>query len=467
MTPSPPPGDPGLPDATPRAALPEPTLADAPSHSQDVWRRTRLWQIQPVRDVLVIALVLAVIYLGYLLRPVTVPLLLALALAYLVEPVVSRATSSGRLSRPFVAACLIVALTLTVVTPIVVGSGFAVAQGARAADAVAVNLTRLNNSVRNPDDERIREAVPRGVWRSTRDFLVDLRRRHPELAAADTTLPPADAASVRLPDSLRDPTTAERWADFAYDWLQSNMPAVQRWFSTSLIGSGRDAFTALWGILLSAFYLAFTLFLTLFFFFFVCSAWGRVKEHIVSLVPDRTLDRFIHVVSQMDRVIAAFVRGRLIISAILIVEFSLGYWLIGVPVPLIMGLAVGVLSIVPYLALVGVPVSILLMWLNPPAIEWQTAWWWVVLAPIALYWVCQATDDYIWTPMIQGKATGMDTPTILFAVMAGATLAGIYGVMVAIPTAACVKILLKEIFWPRFQAWAKGQSRDFLPISRA
>ena len=37
--------------------------------------------------------------------------------------------------------------------------------------------------------------------------------------------------------------------------------------------------------------------------------------------------------------------------------------------------------------------------------------------------------------------------------------------MIAIPVAACVKILLREVFWPRFEAWAEGRERDFLPIS--
>jgi len=40
------------------------------------------------------------------------------------------------------------------------------------------------------------------------------------------------------------------------------------------------------------------------------------------------------------------------------------------------------------------------------------------------------------------------------------------GVLIAVPVAACLKILLKEVFWPRFQAWAEGRERDFLPIAR-
>ncbi|MEO0632339.1 MAG: AI-2E family transporter, partial [Planctomycetota bacterium] len=92
--------------------------------------------------------------------------------------------------------------------------------------------------------------------------------------------------------------------------------------------------------------------------------------------------------------------------------------------------------------------------------------WWVIGAPLAVYFIGQALDDYVWTPLIQGKSTGMDTPTILFATLAGGALLGIYGLLLAIPLAACIKILLQEIFWPRFKQWSKGETPDFLPIPK-
>ena len=61
----------------------------------------------------------------------------------------------------------------------------------------------------------------------------------------------------------------------------------------------------------------------------------------------------------------------------------------------------------------------------------------------------------------------MDTPTILFASLAGGLLAGVYGLLVAIPVAACMKILVREVVWPQFKAWAEGRADDPLPISKA
>ena len=89
--------------------------------------RLHLWQIQGVRDVVLVALVIAVVYMGYALRSVTVPLLVAFGLAYLVEPVVQGLCRRFGLSRTAAVGALMatagVALVavLAVMVPVVVG----------------------------------------------------------------------------------------------------------------------------------------------------------------------------------------------------------------------------------------------------------------------------------------------------------------------------------------------------------
>ena len=66
----------------------------------------------------------------------------------------------------------------------------------------------------------------------------------------------------------------------------------------------------------------------------------------------------------------------------------------------------------------------------------------------------------------RGQATGMDALTVLLVVLAGGALLGFLGVVIAVPVAACIKILLEEIFWPRFKQWSHGETPDFLPIPK-
>ncbi|MEN0021104.1 MAG: AI-2E family transporter, partial [Planctomycetota bacterium] len=215
-----------------------------------------------------------------------------------------------------------------------------------------------------------------------------------------------------------------------------------------------------------AFSLGFMGFLTAFFFFFIATGWAKFLAFTDKLIPAKHRDEAHRLIGEFDRVISGFVRGRLIIALIQAVIFAILYTLIGTPAALLFGIVIGLLSIVPYLAIIGIPATIIAMWLDPAGPTWQNSWWWTLIAPIIVYNVGQAVDDYFLTPAIQGKATDMDTPTILFSSIAGGALLGVFGLLIAIPIAACVKILLREVFWPRFSAWVEGREKDFLPIDR-
>jgi len=79
------------------------------------WARLHLWQIQPIRDVLLLLAVFGLIILGYKASIVTVPLLLALMLAYLFEPVVRRIARGNPTRRKLAAGGLILSVLVFVV----------------------------------------------------------------------------------------------------------------------------------------------------------------------------------------------------------------------------------------------------------------------------------------------------------------------------------------------------------------
>ena len=104
---------------------PPPGTPPAPPSALYDWHQLRLWQIQPIRDLLLIAAVLGLIYLGYVISIVTVPLLLAMMLAYLLEPLVQLVTRRFKfISRQGVAAALILIVGLVVIVPVVIGISF-------------------------------------------------------------------------------------------------------------------------------------------------------------------------------------------------------------------------------------------------------------------------------------------------------------------------------------------------------
>lgn len=513
--------------------------------STDDWADRHFWELQPIRDVLLLLAIFGLLYVGYQTSIVTVPLLLAMLLAYLFEPVVKLITRSAHFSRQGAAALIIAASAFIVVVPLSALVFFGVTQGVGLVNSIRSDVLWLTSAVDRGEFDP--DSAPGDTWEQLAEALIDVKLIAEEEAtlrdkAADPSIetevepdaaPPdpgsddpfapfidgsaadlASGAAIERPgddspieevaeavlgqddgdvsepdadedadiesvagddavlfDSDGDPISADDRAQAALIW--SLYQDVEAWVTLNrerigqrVVGTGFNVVNWFIGGATSVGVIAFQAFLTAFFFFFVCTGWGRVLDFWESLIPERRKGRTIHLVKQMDKVIAGFVRGRLTIMLIQCVVFSIGYYLIGVPAALLVGFAVGVLSVVPYLALVGIPLSVGLMLLAGPEVGFRGEWWWQIGAPVAFYFIGQALDDYIWTPIIQGKSTDLDTPTVLFASIAGGALAGVYGLLIAIPVAACIKILVREVLWPRFREWAAGDREDPLPINR-
>jgi predicted PurR-regulated permease PerM len=480
-----------------------------------------LWQIQPLRDVMIVVAILGLLWLGYRLSIVTVPILLALLLAYLFEPVVRWATKRDRVRRPFVALSIIVISTLVVVAPAGFGIAFGLAQGSAFVQTQSANIQQLLKVLDKPEDKALRDGLPGERWRSLADWLIKQEARAAvdsavegakrgikgkdaepssnvndpgakpptpdaasENAAATLTKTETEAAAIQgaLTSTDSDPAVltddagsasilpmdlvasgVAQITSQAVEWLRNHAGDL----GARAVRVGAGALGTLGRVAGSFATLLFGGFLTLFFFYFFCVSWDRVLSAFKELVPIAAQPRAFELASRMDRVIAGFVRGRLTICLCQMVLFTIAYLIIGVPAAFIVGPIVGLLTLVPYGASVGMPVAMLLMALNPTLHnDIRDSWWFIVGAPMLVQGISQVLDDYILTPKIQGKNTDMSMPMILFASIAGGVLGGVYGLLLAIPVAACAKILYLELVVPRLKAWAAGKAADPLPFSR-
>ncbi|MCA9294678.1 MAG: AI-2E family transporter [Phycisphaerales bacterium] len=426
------------------------------SSGRPEWWTKHLWQIQPVRDVLVLLAVFGLLVLGAKLSLVTVPLLLAATLAYLFEPIVQRLTRVNWISRPGAAISIIATVVIVIVLPLAIAGVFAIDQGIRAGISVATNAQRVNQAITWHDDgtgyhdEALADLPP--IWQRAAEYA---RVPHdPETGLATEADDPPMRRIVRR---------VIEWAQQqAGGWLAlaEEKPGD---VGAKVAGTGANIIKRAFALIKSTGVVVFVAFLTAFFFFFISAGYAKFVAFIRSLLPDKHKAVVFDIAGKIDRVIAGFIRGRITIMVIQMIVFTIGYFLIGAPAALLLGIGVGVLSIVPYLALIGIPVSIALMFLDPPS-GFRGAWWWMIIAPIAVYQLGQMLDDYVLTPRIQGKTTDLDTPTVLFASIAGGILAGVYGLLIAIPLAASIKIIVRDVLWPRFKAWTEGREKDPLPI---
>jgi predicted PurR-regulated permease PerM len=203
-----------------------------------------------------------------------------------------------------------------------------------------------------------------------------------------------------------------------------------------------------------------------FYFWFFSISFPSAVAKLKMLIPLNHREGTVKLVVEMDRAVSGFVRGRIVISMIMAMLFAVGWKICGVPYAITLGLVVGVFSVVPYLSAVGLPVAIGLLMVEQLVLPEgsRMSWLWILLGPSLVYGIVQVLEGYVLIPIIAGRATDLGPVSIFVAVLAGAALAGVYGMLLSIPVAACLKIYGREVVMPRVKAWSSGEADDLLPL---
>ena len=476
--------------------------------------RLHVWQIQAVRDILLVVLVLAILKLGYEMSAITIPLLVALGLAYLFEPVISLMQKRFHFGRTAAVSVILgmfilgVVLVAVPVSLVVVGQTASFVRNAsegRYADGMDKAISLLPENVRVEvqkgktwvestvpwsarvfgDDDPTTTVAPDAAGDAPGDAKgdgsSDVKNDAGEDAKAPTPAAAAPGAVItqndedRIREVVRDEVTRlmnER-ADPLGSLLGTSTTQAtpgpteeKRWsFGSSALDLVGVSARRIWGFVLALIELGLVVFLVPFYFFFFATAYPKVIAFLGELVPHEHRKQIHHLVGSMDRAVSGFVRGRLVISAILGTIFAVGWLIVGVPYSLALGLVVGIFCAVPYLSIIGVPIAIGLLAVDQVSLPeaQRYAWWGIILWPSLVYFIGQTMDDWVLTPLIQGKTTDLDPVSIVVAILAGGTLAGLYGMLLAVPAAACIKIVLREIVMPGIREWSDGRSKDPLP----
>lgn len=172
-------------------------------------------------------------------------------------------------------------------------------------------------------------------------------------------------------------------------------------------------------------------------------------------VPASKKERTYEILGMMDRSVSAFIRGRLIQATIMAVILTVGLLFTDArPYALLLGVAGGVLGLVPYVGLSVWPAAVIVASIVGLQQDGAVSLLWGVIAPSVVFFAAQSIDGYVVEPLVQGKATNLDALTVLLVVLLGGSLAGLLGLLIAIPIAACLKILWREVVAPELKAIA-------------
>ena len=174
--------------------------------------------------------------------------------------------------------------------------------------------------------------------------------------------------------------------------------------------------------------------------FYFLLDWDRMLDSLRRLIPRPYEKTTLNIVSECHSVLGAFVKGQFLVMVLLGVVYAVGLQLIGLEIGLIIGMIAGLCSIIPYLGFaVGIIAAVIATFF-----QFGIDWWQLVLVGI-VFMVGQAVEGYILQPFLLGDKIGLSPVAVVFAVLAGAQLAGFLGMLIALPVAAVIVVLLRHI----------------------
>ncbi|MCW2502458.1 MAG: family transporter [Actinomycetia bacterium] len=167
----------------------------------------------------------------------------------------------------------------------------------------------------------------------------------------------------------------------------------------------------------------------------------RVKNTLYRLVPHSRRPRVILLGEDICARVGGYVLGNLLTS--LIAGFGTFVWLVAfhVPYPLLLALFVAIMDLIPVVGstVAGIAVSLVAL----------TVSWTVALATVCFYIAYRLAEDYFIVPRVMGRTVEVPAIVTVVSALVGGALLGVIGALVAIPVAAAMRIILREVAFPR------------------
>jgi len=172
--------------------------------------------------------------------------------------------------------------------------------------------------------------------------------------------------------------------------------------------------------------------------YYLLAQFDEIKRAILRMVPRAHQQRVAEKSAVVDRLVSGFIRGQLIVCLCLGFLYAIGFAAIGVDLAVGIGVAAGMLAIIPYVGSAFAFGSASLLCVLEFGFD-------VHLALVAgWYLVVQTLEGFVLVPRIVGGSIGMHPVTVIVALLIGGDLLGFLGLIVAVPLAAVVQVFVRD-----------------------
>ncbi|MEZ5919394.1 MAG: AI-2E family transporter [Alphaproteobacteria bacterium] len=173
--------------------------------------------------------------------------------------------------------------------------------------------------------------------------------------------------------------------------------------------------------------------------YFMMKEWPSMTGWVKDLLPREHKMVILDLLKQIDRKLSGFVRGQISVAVLLGALYAIALSLIGLKYGFLIGLGAGLLSVIPMVgSFIGLVVS-----LGVACFQWIPDGQWALIGGVAAIFIAgQLIEGNILTPKLVGESVGLHPLWVFFALLAGGSLFGIVGMLLAVPVAAVASVLI-------------------------
>ncbi|MCA1021681.1 AI-2E family transporter [Halobacillus litoralis] len=221
----------------------------------------------------------------------------------------------------------------------------------------------------------------------------------------------------------------ERLPDGIHEKLDQRFEAFEGWISQKVM----TVFTGISGLFNMILLLAVIPVMT----FYFLKDYQMIGRYLLTLLPRTWHSEAGRLTVQLNHSLGGYIRGQLLISLVVGVLASAGFWLIDLPYPLVLGLIAGLTNIIPYFGpiLGAVPAVVVAVTVSVNSL----------LLTLLVVIVIQVIEGNLLSPYIMGRSIHTHPLFIIFALLLGGETAGIPGLILAVPLLTCLKVIVDEV----------------------
>jgi predicted PurR-regulated permease PerM len=178
--------------------------------------------------------------------------------------------------------------------------------------------------------------------------------------------------------------------------------------------------------------------------FYLLMSGDRIARGVRDLTPPAWRREFGPLVAESDRILGRFMRGQILLIVIMSFATWLTLTVLGIRYALILGLIAGVLELIPVVGpiMAAIP-AVVIAFFQPSQFGWSPL---VNAGVVALaYFLLRHAEDYFVIPQVIGRVVELHPLVAMFAIFSGAAIGGVIGMFLGVPVAALLRIVARYL----------------------